>query len=265
MRCWWKQERILSLVARLVVVVALWLLPNGTQARRQFDSTNPATSPGNQQQQCNGANPFFDATFCGLAKTAISPTNCTKLENFSLVACPSQSDVCNRNFSLTSFCSNSYGCLEDCERYLGLCCDLQCCQDSCLDKAALCTVMELATCANARSEICPCKSDNRTDTEYCTEMVGEAGCIDECLAFMSGCCQVKEGDLRLTNPSINPSDDGDRISGGLEIFMNGEWGLVCEWNFDPKDASVACRQLGFHDKSKYKESFSRTVSKVYLF
>lgn len=33
--------------------------------------------------------------------------------------------------------------------------------------------------------------------------------------------------------------------GRLEIFYGGQWGTVCQNNFDIKDARVACRQLGF--------------------
>ena len=40
---------------------------------------------------------------------------------------------------------------------------------------------------------------------------------------------------------------GDRSYGRLQVYHDGQWGLVCEGNFGREEARVACRQLGFAD------------------
>lgn len=34
--------------------------------------------------------------------------------------------------------------------------------------------------------------------------------------------------------------------GAVELFVNDEWGKVCSDTWDITDASVLCRQLGYH-------------------
>ena len=41
-------------------------------------------------------------------------------------------------------------------------------------------------------------------------------------------------------------EDGPyRYSGRVGVFYNGEWGTVCDDNFEQKDAEVLCHSLGY--------------------
>ena len=31
----------------------------------------------------------------------------------------------------------------------------------------------------------------------------------------------------------------------MEVFINGEWGTVCGFSWDPQEGKVVCRQLGY--------------------
>jgi len=55
---------------------------------------------------------------------------------------------------------------------------------------------------------------------------------------------VASGTLRLARGSLTSSS---YTSGRLEIYINGQWGTVCDDGWDSTNSRVACRQLGFVD------------------
>ncbi|XP_036405858.1 HHIP-like protein 1 [Megalops cyprinoides] len=55
----------------------------------------------------------------------------------------------------------------------------------------------------------------------------------------------QNGALRLAGDEEGRSDRGR-----VEIYVDGEWGTVCDDLWDEKSAGVACRQLGFHHALK---------------
>ena len=52
------------------------------------------------------------------------------------------------------------------------------------------------------------------------------------------------GELRLVDGE-RTTGDGRPCEGRLEIYINGQWGTICDDYWGDEDADVACRQLGF--------------------
>ena len=61
------------------------------------------------------------------------------------------------------------------------------------------------------------------------------------------------GDLRLVRGTVA---DERFSSGRLEIYINGQWGTICDDFFDITDANVACKQLGFSGALSFRTSAS---------
>lgn len=61
-----------------------------------------------------------------------------------------------------------------------------------------------------------------------------------------------DGAVRLVTSSLPPpTTDAGGDSGRLEIYSNGEWGTLCDDEFDQTDADVVCQQLGYNGASSY--------------
>ncbi|XP_052086547.1 deleted in malignant brain tumors 1 protein-like [Mytilus californianus] len=60
------------------------------------------------------------------------------------------------------------------------------------------------------------------------------------------------GDVRLTN------------SKRLEIYYSGEWGTVCDDEFDDNDAKIACKQLGYSNGKSLGNAVDDGSGKIWL-
>lgn len=48
---------------------------------------------------------------------------------------------------------------------------------------------------------------------------------------------------------VRLSDGSDDLEGRVEVLVHGQWGTICDPQFDRNDANVVCRQLGFSASS----------------
>ncbi|EDO39040.1 predicted protein, partial [Nematostella vectensis] len=50
---------------------------------------------------------------------------------------------------------------------------------------------------------------------------------------------------------IRLAEGADYRTGRLEVFINGQWGTVCDDLWDMQDTQVACKHLGFLGAIRY--------------
>lgn len=72
-------------------------------------------------------------------------------------------------------------------------------------------------------------------------------------AFFTCARTQSYGELRFVQRE--DSDSSTLSAGLLEIFLNEEWGMICDTGFDMTDASVACRQMGYRTAISFATGF----------
>jgi len=104
-------------------------------------------------------------------------------------------------------------------------------------------LIDNVACTGRENRLIDCTFDNNTGDCSHSEDAGV-----RCYSPPSiGCAH---GDIRLVGTGSSSTQ------GRVEVCVNNRWGTVCDDSWSTFDARVACRQLGYSDRSKYLHKFS---------
>ncbi|XP_022110410.1 deleted in malignant brain tumors 1 protein-like [Acanthaster planci] len=82
--------------------------------------------------------------------------------------------------------------------------------------------------------------------------------------FTCHCPDHFRGTTCEIGPVLRLVGGGARNKGRLEIFLNGEWGTVCDDSWGLEEATVACRQMGFPNTASALVSYGGGVGQIHL-
>ncbi|GAB1603362.1 scavenger receptor cysteine-rich type 1 protein M130-like, partial [Argonauta hians] len=97
---------------------------------------------------------------------------------------------------------------------------------------------------------------------------GSESSIEECTTetWKEHTCQVEDyAAVNCSHISVRLVDGLNSSEGRVEVFFDGQWGTVCDDQWDRNDALVVCRMLGYSDAVAFsKGSFGEGIGKVWL-
>ena len=130
--------------------------------------------------------------------------------------------------------------------------------DLCGDK-----ICENGRCRPGCRDSAGCDAGEVCERTFCVTLdlcEDDEGCAAGEVCVAGQCRDASDGLVRLA--------DGDRLSGRVEVYVDGVWGTVCDDGFDLNEAAVICRQLGFSMSVQafagHEHSFGRGDGLIWL-